>query len=168
MNVVNIGIIIRNDHGDTFPVALTPKMVSKVQKMLAEIPVMKSNIVDVAGRKVASGQESIPIIPRYVEFDWDKAYHPMMPDEEATLMAELQTRYNLDEKKIKSEPSDAALIMEAIGIDKDSPNPFNMELKASGRANSDMGKQGNDAETNNGDCTVAPDTLSISGEQEKI
>lgn len=165
MKVMNISILIRNDHGDTFPVALTPQMVSVIQNLLTQIPVMKSNIVDAAGKKVAAGQASIPIIPRYVDFDWDKAYSPMMPDEEAKLMKSLQEKYKEDEalRPIENEASDAAKLIVPEGMDTgkdddseckvtplftDKDNPFNMELNANGRANVDLeDEKADDTET---------------------
>ena len=103
MKVMNIGIIIRNDHDDTFPVALTPQMVSVIQNLLTQIPVLNSKLVDPSGKKIAANP-SIPIIPRNVEFDWDKAYSPMMPEEEQKLMKALQEKYNeLEEAKPEGE-----------------------------------------------------------------
>ncbi len=167
MKVMNIGIIIRNDHDDTFPVALTPQMVSVIQNLLTQIPVLNSKLVDGQGKKVAANA-SIPIIPRSMEFDWDRAYSPMMPEEEQKLMKEMQDKYAEDEanKIPTTEASDAAktggiIVPEGMGKDddedpekkvtplfKDKDNPFNMELNAEGRANVDIeAEKADDAET---------------------
>jgi hypothetical protein len=165
MKVMNIGIIIRNDHDDTFPVALTPQMVSVIQNLLTQIPVLNSKLVGADGKKVASNP-SIPIIPRAMEFDWDRAYTPMMPEEEQKLMKELNDKYIEDEanKPEETESSDAAkeggiIVPEGMGKDddedpekkvtplfKDKDNPFNLSLKAEGRANVDLEKAGSDTE----------------------
>lgn len=148
--VVNIGVIIRNEQGDTFPVALTPQMVGVIQNLLMQIPMMDSKIVDPEGKKLAS-KTSIPIIPREIEFDWEKAYTPMDRNKEAELMKKLTEKYAaMDE----SEKTDGVIpqIIEGDeegkitklhpereeGAFKDPLNPFNVELDATGRANADM------------------------------
>jgi hypothetical protein len=169
MKVMNIGIIIRNDHGDTFPVALTPPMVSVIQNLLTQMPAMNSKLVDGAGKSVVS-KASIPIIPRCMDFDWDKAYAPIMPEEEQKLMKALHDKYTEIEKNKPDEPeaSDMAkaggiIVPEGMGKDDDpdnkveklekpgimtdKENPFNMELNANGRANVDTEEQADDAET---------------------
>lgn len=158
MKVMNIGIIIRNDHDDTFPVALTPQMVSIIQNLLTQIPATQSKLVDSAGKPVVS-KASIPIIPRCMEFDWDTAYAPIMPEEELKMMKALQDKYTEAEKNRppETEASDGAkeggiIVPEGMCKDEDDPegkvtklgmmqdvdNPFNMELNASGRANVDL------------------------------
>ncbi len=155
--VVNIGVIIRNEQGDTFPVALTPQMVGVIQNLLMQIPMMDSKLVDPSGKKMAS-KTSIPIIPREIEFDWDAAYSPMDRDKELELMKKLSDRYEaLDE----SEVTDGAISTEIEGREvtpngtedeKVTPlhperqqgaftnpeNPFNLELESSGTANEGM------------------------------
>ncbi len=147
--VVNIGVIVRNQEGDTFPVALTPQMVSVIQNLLMQIPVLDSKLVDPNGEKVAS-KTSIPIIPREIEFDWDKAYSPMDRELEAELMKKLADRYA---GMKESEHTDGVITTDVEGLDgkitklhpereegafKDEQNPFNLELKASGKANVGM------------------------------
>jgi hypothetical protein len=167
---MNIGIIIRNDHDDTFPVALTPQMVSIIQNLLTQLPAAQSKLVDSSGKKVASNA-SIPIIPRLMEFDWDTAYAPIMPEEEQKMMKALQDKYAEDEKNCylqRTEASDAAktggiIVPEGMNKDEDDPdgkvtklkkpamftdkdNPFNLSLDAKGRANVDLEKTGSDTE----------------------
>lgn len=161
MKVMNIGIIIRNDHDDTFPVALTPQMVSIIQNLLTQIPAMQSKLVGADGKPVTA-KASIPIIPRCMEFDWDAAYAPIMPEEEAKMMKALQEKYTAleaeraaspeatDEAKaggiivpegmIKDEddPDGKVTKLEKPGLMTDKDNPFNMELNAEGRANVDL------------------------------
>ncbi len=148
--VVNIGILIRNEQGDTFPVALTPQMVSVIQNLLMQIPVLDSKLVDPSGKKLASKQ-SIPIIPREIEFDWEKAYTPMDRELELALMKKLTEKYQaMDE----SESIDGVIPQNIEGAEEgkivqlhpdrkdgafnDPENPFNLELEASGKANEDM------------------------------
>ncbi len=132
--VVNIGVIIRNEQGDTFPVALTPQMVGVIQNLLMQIPMMDSKLVDPAGKKLASKQ-SIPIIPREIEFDWDKAYTPMERADELELMKKLTERYAaMDE----AENTDGKITQLHPDRSKDNLNPFNMTLDASGKANEGM------------------------------
>lgn len=161
MKVMNIGIIIRNDHDDTFPVALTPQMVGVIQNLLTQIPLMKSKLVDGQGNKIAA-KASIPIIPRAVDFDWDKAYQPLQPKEEAEMMKQLQEKYSkvegsgiegggsiitegivkeddTEEGKSEDDPDNKVTKLNdkpALFTDKD--NPFNMTLAAKGRANVDL------------------------------
>ena len=140
--VVNIGIIIRNGAGDTFPVALNPQMVSVIQNLLMQIPVMDSKLVDPSGKKLASKQ-SIPIIPREIEFDWDAAYAPMDRDDELELMKKLNEKYaameadpdivDIDGKVMKLNPETGK---PAIG--QDPQNPFNLTLDSEGTANDGM------------------------------
>lgn len=194
IKVMNIGIIIRNDHGDTFPVALTPQMVSVIQNLLTQIPVLNSKLVDGSGKKVAA-KASIPIIPRNVEFDWNKAYSPMLPEEEQKLMKALQDKYKENEalKPAETEASDAAktggiIIPEGMAKDgeaendpddkvtklerpgafTDPQNPYNLELNANGRANVDLEKaaeeEQEDKAAGDGDCIVTPDPLDLNGE----
>ena len=163
MKVMNIGIIIRNDHDDTFPVALTPQMVGVIQNLLTQIPLMKSKLVDGQGKKIAA-KASIPIIPRAVAFDWDKAYQPLEPKEEAEMMKALQEKYSkvegsgiegggsiitegivkeddTEEGKSEDDPDNKVTKLNdkpALFTDKD--NPFNMTLEAKGRANVDLEK----------------------------
>lgn len=187
MKVMNIGIIIRNDHDDTFPVALTPQMVSVIQNLLTQIPVLNSKLVDATGKKVASGQASIPIIPRNVEFDWDRAYSPMMPEEEQKLMAALQAKYKEDEANKTPEETEASdkaktggiIVPEGMGKDDDpenkitkvdgskpamftdKDNPFNMTLDAKGRANVDMEEQADSEETAGAEVEAFDDAKAI-------
>ena len=169
MKVMNIGIIIRNDHNHTFPVALTPQMVSVIQNLLTQIPVLNSKLVDGTGKKIAANA-SIPIIPREMEFDWDLAYSPMMPDEEKKLMQALNDKYEEDEKnkpaESETDASDVAktggiIVPEGMGKDEeedpekkvtplfsDKDNPFNMSLKGEGRANVDLEEGASDKEPN--------------------
>lgn len=147
---------------------------------------MKSNIVDAAGKKVAAGQASIPIIPRYVDFDWDAAYSPMMPDEEAKLMKSLQEKYKEDEalRPIESEASDAAKLVIPEGMDTgkddnseckvtplftDKDNPFNIELNANGRANVDLRESSMAENKSAGGCGsgVEPDDAETAGAVEE-
>jgi hypothetical protein len=149
MEVVNIGIIIRNDHNDTFPVALTPSMVQIIQNLLTQIPKLQSKLVDPSGKQIAA-TESIPIIPRRVTFDWAAAYEPMDADVEKKLMAELNEEYIMDEETMKTEKENTieqdGKVMKlnpdtgkpAIG--QDPQNPFNVELKATGQSNVGMGE----------------------------
>jgi hypothetical protein len=136
--VVNIGVIIRNEQGDTLPVALTPQMVGVIQNLLMQIPMMDSKLVDPSGKKLASKQ-SIPIIPREIEFDWGKAYSPMEREEELKLMKKLTEKYAAMEE---SEATDGKITQlhpeRKEGAFTDPENPFNLELDASGRANADM------------------------------
>jgi hypothetical protein len=164
MKVMNIGIIIRNDHDDTFPVALTTQMVSVIQNLLTQMPALQSKLVDGSGNPVAA-KASIPIIPRCMEFDWDTAYAPIMPDEEATLMEALQKKYKKDEVEKKDshytpDNSESGGIIVPEGLMKeddpedkvkplftDKDNPFNMALDASGRANVDLEESADAKET---------------------
>ncbi len=156
--VVNIGVIIRNEEGDTFPVALTPQMVSVIQNLLMQIPVMDSKLVDPSGKKLAS-KTSIPIIPRQIEFDWDAAYSPMEREKEMELMKKLSDKYAA---MPETEKTDGVISQEIEGVEvtpngteedgKVTPlhperqegaftnpeNPFNLELEASGTANEGM------------------------------
>ncbi len=139
--VVNIGVIIRNEHGDTFPVALNPQMVGVIQNLLMQIPVSSSKIVDGSGKKVAS-QTSIPIIPREITFDWDAAYSPMEREHELELMKKLNERY---QAMAESEKTDGKISTNVEvgeegkkGILEDPENPFNLELEATGKANEGM------------------------------
>lgn len=150
--VVNIGVIIRNEQGDTFPVALTPAMVGVIQNLLMQIPVMDSKLVDPTGKNIAS-KTSIPIIPREVEFDWDAAYCPMDREKEQELMKKLTERYTamgaaeLTDGKI-SETIEGGDGSKIIKLHPDTPekkplltdpdNPFNLGLEASGTANKGM------------------------------
>ncbi len=149
---VNIGGIIRNEQGDTFPVALTPAMVGVIQNLLMQIPVMDSKLVDTSGKQIAS-KTSIPIIPREVEFDWDAAYCPMDREKEAELMKKLSEKYSnmaaaeLTDGKI-SEEIEGGDGSKIIKLHPDTPekkplltdpdNPFNIELEATGTANEGM------------------------------
>ncbi len=97
---MNIGIIIRNNYGDTFPVALTPPMVSVIQNLLTQMP--KANdggIVGPNGESATQGA-SIAIIPRKVDFVWEDAYKPMAAEDERKHMEELVAGYKkIDEGK---------------------------------------------------------------------
>ena len=141
--VVNIGILIRNEHGDTFPVALNPQMVGVIQNLLMQVPVMESKIVDPSGAKVAS-KTSIPIIPREVVFDWDAAYSPMDRNLEIELMKKLNERYaamaeaDLTDGKISTEIEGSEGKDGKKKLFTDPQNPFNVELKATGKANEGM------------------------------
>ncbi len=163
--VVNIGVIIRNEQGDTFPVALTPAMVGVIQNLLMQIPVMDSKLVDPTGKNIAS-KTSIPIIPREIEFDWDAAYCPMDREKEQELMKKLTEKYQaigaaeLTDGKISEEieGGDGGKIIklhpdtpEKTPLLTDPDNPFNLELEASGTANKDM------TETEVDDATKAAD-----------
>lgn len=164
MKVMNIGIIIRNDHGDTFPVALTSQMVGIIQNLLTQIPAATSKIVDGSGNQVAS-QASIPIIPRPMEFDWDEAYSPIMPEEEQKMMKDLKDRYESIEKE-KTENPEAVkeeggiIVPEGIAKEDDPEdkviklkpvnlNPFNLQLdaKISSSDDSKEAEREDDAET---------------------
>ncbi len=150
--VVNIGVIIRNEQGDTFPVALTPAMVGVIQNLLMQIPVLDSKLVDTSGEKIAS-KTSIPIIPREIEFDWDAAYSPMDREKEAELMRKLSEKYKamsaaeLTDGKI-SEEIEGGDGSKIIKLHPDTPekkplltdelNPFNLTLDATGKANEGM------------------------------
>lgn len=147
--VVNIGVIIRNEQGDTFPVALSPQMVSVIQNLLMQIPMMDSKLVDADGKKLAS-KTSIPIIPRVIEFDWDEAYSPMQREDELDRMKKLTEKYaamtenELTDGKIgegSSDPDDKITTLHPErkeGAFNDPDNPFNLELEATGTANKDM------------------------------
>ncbi len=145
--IVNIGIIVRNEQGDTFPVALTPQMVSVIQNLLMQIPMMDSKLVDPSGAKVAS-KESIPIIPREIEFDWDTAYQPMEREKEMELMKKLTEKYaamseaeSIDGKITQEIDGKEVVINPETGkpaIGEDKLNPFNMTLDATGKANEGM------------------------------
>jgi hypothetical protein len=141
VKVINIGIIIRNDHGDTFPVALNPQMVQVIQNLLTQIPKLQSKLVDPAGKSVTAN-ESIPIIPREVTFDWDAAYQPMDQKEEATLMKALAVKYKeLEEQAVSlkgDDPDNKVTQLEKPGMFTDKDNPFNMTLDAKGRSNVDL------------------------------
>ncbi len=178
MKVINMGIIIRNDHNDTFPVALNPQMVGLIQNLLTQIPLQQSQIVDGSGKKVTANA-SIPIIPRRVEFDWEGTYASMMPEEEKKLMAELVEKYKATE----------AVATEVVEGDPDnkveSLNPMRLESSGEGRSNVDLEKAGSDTEPNpdaddkvgigtdkaeegranvdieGQDCTVKPDALGL-------
>lgn len=146
--VVNIGVIIRNEQGDTFPVALTPQMVGVIQNLL-QIPVMDSKLVDPEGKKLAS-KTSIPIIPREIEFDWEAAYTPMERGHEMALIKKLTDKYAA---MTESQSIDGVIAGDIEGVDgkvthlhpkrkegafTDPENPFNLELEATGRANAGM------------------------------
>lgn len=145
MKVMNIGIIIKTDQGDTFPVALTPQMVGVIQNLLTQIPMLNKagGLVDPSGKKIQA-RPSIPIIPRQVEFDWEAAYIPMEKEEELRLMEALQEKYdNTQEAQVKDEVGDsgnkvAKLHPDRPGMLEDPDNPFNMELEAKGTANKGM------------------------------
>lgn len=142
--VVNIGIIIRNEHNDTFPVALTPQMVGVIQNLLMQIPMSESKLVGADGKKIAS-KTSIPIIPREIEFDWDAAYSPMERQFELDLMKKLNEKY---EGMAKAELTDGKISGD-IETSKDGKkammedplNPFNVELSATGKANEGMSEE---------------------------
>ncbi len=175
MNVVNLGIIIRNDHGDTFPVALMPETVKAIQKLLTEIPLKNAKLVDGAGRKIVSSN-TVPIIPRAITLDWETVYAPMLPEEEKRLMTELVKKYKAIE----------AVATEVVEGDPDnkveSLNPMRLESSGEGRSNVDLEKAGSDTEPNPNaddkvsigtdkaealverkDCTVKPDALGLTG-----
>lgn len=135
--VVNIGVIIRNEQGDTFPVALNPQMVGVIQNLLMQIPVMDSKIVDPAGKKITAKGAAIPIIPREIEFDWDAAYSPLDRDVEQVLMKKLNERYAAMEKGEEIDGKIVKLNPGRPGIGDDPQNPFNLELAATGRADVD-------------------------------
>ncbi len=148
--IVNIGIIVRNEQGDTFPVALMPQMVSVIQNLLMQIPMTDSKLVDPSGKKLSSN-ESIPIIPREIEFDWDAAYCPMDREVELDLMKKLNERYDA---MAESESIDGSISTD-IEVEggkllklnpetgkpamlQDPLNPFNVSLAATGTANKGM------------------------------
>lgn len=147
--VVNIGVIIRNEQGDTFPVALTPQMVGVIQNLLMQIPMMDSKLVDSEGKKLAS-KTSIPIIPREIEFDWEGAYTPMEREQEMALMKKLTDKYAaMDEDQLTDgvipqdiKNGDGKVLQLHAGRKEgaftDPENPFNLELEATGRANEGM------------------------------
>ncbi len=199
--VVNIGIIIRNDQGDTFPVALTPQMVSVIQNLLMQIPVMDSKLVDPSGKKLASNQ-SIPIIPRVIEFDWEAAYTPMEREQEQVLMKKLSDKYAA---MAEGEAIDGVIPQDIEGVggkvtklhperdrSGDNLNPFNLQLKATGKANEGMSdeevkeanakydqklideakypdpiaqQEGETKEVTQQDVTVFPEALPLSGKE---
>lgn len=187
--VVNMGVIIRNEQGDTFPVALNPQMVGVIQNLLMQIPVMESKILAPDGGKLASKQ-SIPIIPRIIDFDWDAAYSPMEREDEMELLKGLNEKYKaLEQKAAEQEAEDpddkvTQLNPEGKGAFTDPQNPFNMKLDATGRANVDepeqektnaelieqaeypdpIGKQ--EGEQGRQDVTVTPIALPLSGKLE--
>jgi hypothetical protein len=160
-------------------------MVSIIQNLLTQIPALKSKLVDSQGKPVAA-RASIPIIPRCMEFDWETAYSPIMPEEEAKMMSEIQARYaKLEaEKEDNPEESDKAktggiIVPEGMGKEDDpddkvtklkpdmmtdKDNPFNMSLDASGRSNVDLEKAGSDTEPDPKDCN---DKLSIGSDKAK-
>jgi hypothetical protein len=144
MKVVNIGIIIRNDHNDTFPVALTPNMVSVIQNLLVQIPLLAkgaTGLLDAQGKPVAA-QPSIPIIPREVEFNWEEGYKPMDADEEKKLMLELMDRYKkIEEENAEAGEGDPDKKVNKLQIGEDPLNPFNLELESKGTANVGMTDQ---------------------------
>jgi hypothetical protein len=162
MKVTNIGIIVRNDLGDTFPVALTPNMVGVIQNLLTQIPLQAQNILDPNGMKAGKADPSIPIIPREITFNWDKAYAPMQPAEEKELMAKLHSKYanavdENGEQKLLKEPQ--KLLEEPQKLLTDPQNPFNLTLDAEGKANVDT--EVSDGEPERKDCTVTPDSLGM-------
>jgi hypothetical protein len=144
MKVVNIGIIIRNDHNDTFPVALTPQMVNVIQNLLIQIPMLAkgaSGLLDAQGKPVAA-QPSIPIIPRIVDFNWEEGYKPMNADEEKELMTELMDKYKkLDEENAEAGEGDPDGKVNKLQIGEDPLNPFNLELESKGTANVGMSNE---------------------------
>jgi hypothetical protein len=140
--VVNIGVIIRNEQGDTFPVALNPQMVGVIQNLLMQIPVSNSKIVGADGKQVAS-KSSIPIIPREISFDWEAAYSPMDRDVELELMKKLTEKYHAMGEDEKIDGNIEKLYPDKPAIGEDPENPFNLELKATGRTNA-----GQDEKTN--------------------
>jgi hypothetical protein len=135
--VVNIGVIIRNEQGDTFPVALNPQMVGVIQNLLMQIPVSNSKIVGADGAKIASKQ-SIPIIPREITFDWEAAYSPMDRDVELELMKKLTEKYQAMDEAEKIDGDIEKLHPDKAGIGEDPDNPFKLELKATGRTDVDL------------------------------
>ncbi len=141
MQVMNIGVIVKNNYGDTFPVALTPNMVGVIQNLLIQIPEMQSNIVRPDGMKAAKSQPSIPIIPRNVDFNWAEAYKPLPPEEEKVLMENIVERYRvLDLEAIADAEKTAKEAGVPLETDKpalltDPENPFNLELEGKGRSN---------------------------------
>ncbi len=141
MQVMNIGVIVKNNYGDTFPVALTPNMVGVIQNLLIQIPEMQSNIVRPDGMKAAKAQPSIPIIPRNVDFNWAEAYKPLPPEEEKVLMENIVERYRVLDLEAIAESEKVAKDA-GVPLKTDKPalltnpeNPFNLELEAEGRSN---------------------------------
>ncbi len=173
MKVMNIGIIVRNDHNDTFPVALNPQMVQVIQGLLTQIPLKQSKLVGADGKQVAS-QTSIPIIPRLVDFDWDAAYAPMLPDDEKKLMELLMEKYKTLEAIPKTEIpegeaqnviatslEDSDSKVEKLNPEKRDPlNPFGLKINATGRANVDLEEKVEEQERQ--DCTVKLNALGLS------
>ncbi len=159
MQVTNIGIIIKNDYGDTFPVALTTNMVSVIQNLLVQIPLQQQSIVGPDGNKAGKANPSIPIIPREVEFDWEEAYKPMLPPDEKALMEKLAEKY----KALDAEQPEKGA--ETPNIGDDPLNPFNLTLDAEGRGNVDLGKEKpkdeGDTKPERKDVTVTPDALGM-------
>lgn len=170
MKVTNIGIIIKNDYGDTFPVALTTNMVSVIQNLLVQIPLQQQAIVGPDGQKAGKANPSIPIIPREVAFNWDEAYKPMLPPDEKALMEKLAEKYKkLDAENSKEVPG------KNPNIGDDPLNPFNLSLEGEGRANVDVDekKEAMDSgefidqvkktidKVERKDVTVTPDTLGM-------
>jgi hypothetical protein len=177
MKVTNIGIIVRNDLGDTFPVALTPNMVGVIQNLLTQIPLQQKAILAPDGMKAGKADPSIPIIPREIDFDWAEAYKPMQPDMEKELMAKLKKKYDdreaakeanitSDQKLLKGpqklleEPQKQ--LKEPQKLLKDPLNPFNMTCDAEGTANAETPKAGGESkDAGRKDCTVTPDSLGM-------
>jgi hypothetical protein len=108
---------------------------------------MQSKLLGADGKQVTAN-ESIPIIPRRVKFDWAAAYEPMLPEEEKKLMTELQETYDMDEEAKKEEAENTVEVDGKVmklnpetgkpAIGQDPQNPFNLELKATGKANEGM------------------------------
>jgi hypothetical protein len=141
MEVVSIGIIIRNNYGDTYPVALTTQMVGVIQNLLTQIPMMNQSIVGPDGMKAGKATPSIPIIPRGVEFDWEAAYKPVPVEEEKVLMAGIVEKYRVID--LERVAADEKIARDAgVPLKKDKPalltdpdNPYNLELEGKGRSN---------------------------------
>jgi hypothetical protein len=178
--VVNLGVIIQNNHGETFPIALTPQMVSVIQNLIMQMPSMESNIVDPSGRK-AMQKESVIIIPRVIEFDWEAAYASMTQVEEKELFTALIARYASLEKDGEPDyPCTPEEVTENTSIPPkpvDPLNPFNMGLESEMTGNDDRDSKVASSEAladtaeelgNGKDVTVRPDALSLSVPPPKI
>jgi hypothetical protein len=167
MKVTNIGIIVRNDLGDTFPVALTPNMVGVIQNLLTQIPLQAQAILRPDGMKAGKAEPSIPIIPRAVDFNWEASYEPLQPAEEKRLMAMIHQKYAdrdaLDvtpEQKLLEEPQKQ--LKEPQKLLTDPQNPFNLTLDAEGKANAETPKAGGESkDAGRKDCTITPETLGM-------
>jgi hypothetical protein len=135
MQVTNIGVIVKNNYGDTLPVSLTQETVEKIKHILGQMPTVADNkVLGLDGKPVAS-RATIPIIPRKMAFDWDYAYAEMTNEEKQEAFTELMAGYA---ELSESEGIVNNAIEEVLKNADDPLNPFEMKLNASGRANVDI------------------------------